>query len=756
MATPSTAPPHTTSKPTPRPAASALTPAASSPPRSVPSPAYHSKVGKSPHKPRSTAHTPLGGGTNAHTPTPSGLFHADSSPAVDGSQGLSARGRAGTLGAKSIAGGGVSEEATPAALSGLGLGLGPAGSGSSGAHGPSAALLALGLRDARDAEEQYAQRARGVLATLGTRWGRVCQDNVGRCVKRVGDLECLWEDGSRPPDANGNKPRTLSIAGSEILVEIEWSGDEVKSVALSFPKATGDAVHDENGSRILLRDLTGWSSDGGYVPLDRFVANLERLARTDRLGRDKVSCFEALEGIYASLKKLWDYELEQEKDGKGLAEVEVLCSKSGRPSKHPTEALGPRVDYWLERRLLLQGNPNFDSPGAKDQRAKCWTLQIGCEAFDASQYPPIRVSTAWIGDEVRATVPAEEAFAPGATFINWHEPAASFIPVALDGSDPMALDIPSHILPDVRFVAKLDPPLTLPLKTAIEIFAHVGQPLPQDAMDTATLASLLFPGNAQAPDALQRVKDPHLYFTRTVPSFSKATRQTSRYMFRVLNPPDLWAKTITEIPFSHPRQLVEVLPTLRQWAFFTRLLQRSVLDEELDESIAIEKKEDSATNGEEHRGKATAGGPQRYESSWSPPSDTESEGEIEHSSFPTCRRKSSAKAKAMIDISFTCPPLTQRIDVDLVVPLPSEANAAKASFHILPNAEVEASNAQGLSFANRDVRVKLEGGGPSDSMDVDFSWDEQGARTSERLGKVLTISEDLGALVEWMRRRQET
>ncbi|KAG7133382.1 hypothetical protein HYQ45_008402 [Verticillium longisporum] len=37
----------------------------------------------------------------------------------------------------------------------------------------------------------------------------------------------------------------------------------------------------------------------------------------------------------------------------------------------------------------------------------------------------------------------------------------------------------------------------------------------------------------------------------------------------------VYGQTISELPFSHPRQLVAMLPTLRQYAFISRLLARS-------------------------------------------------------------------------------------------------------------------------------------------------------------------------------------
>ena len=744
MAMPSTAVQNATPKHTPRSGTSGLTPgAASSPPRSVPSPAHHPKIGRSPHKSRSAAHTPLAAGAAAHTPTPSSFPHAlDSSPAVDGSS-LGPRGRAGTLGAKSTAGG--SEAATPAALSGLGLGLGvPTGSVS----GVSAGLLDIGLRGPHDAEEQYAARAREALAALGTRWGRVCQENVARCVKRLGDLECLWEDGAGPPDAQGAKPRTLSIAGHEILLEIEWTGDMVKNVALSFPKATGDAANCTDGAAILLKDLTVGPIPGGYVALDLFAANLERLAQTDRLGREKVSCFEALEGIYVSLRKLWDYELEQEDEGKKAAEVAVLCGKSGRPSKHRLEALGPRIDYWLARRSLIRNLHDVEGTDVKKpQQPTRWALQIGCEAFNANEYAPLRISSAWIADEVTAKAPPEDTVNAGPSYIKWQEPPPSFTPISLDGPDAMALDI-TQMQPNVRFVARLEPSIILPLKVVLEIYNLVGLTLPNEAMDTTTLIPLLFPNHPTDPKVKPGSKDPCLMFIRPVTSYSKSGSETHCYGLRLLNPLDLWARPLTEIPFSHPRQLVEILPYLRQWAFFTSLLQRSVQAAEVTASASSMPSPSPMTNGHSRqaRDEKARNGPRRRGRSWSPPSDTDSEDEADNAPPEPHRAESQSKGMdGTIDITFSCPPLAQRIDLEFTASFASRAQPAQALFRIMPNAEIETVSVEGFSL----------GGEGSGKPEVQAPLDKKPSRTEGALAKVLQVSEDLGVLAEWIARRQE-
>ena len=579
----------------------------------------------------------------------------------------------------------------------------------------------------------------------------MCPDNVARAVKRVGTgLECLWEDGTGPPDARGNLLRTLSVAGREILIEIEWRGEMVTDVILSFTKASGDAVRDDSGSRILLRDLVGSPQDhGNYVPMDRFVANLERLARVDRLGRDKVSCFDALDGVYVSLRRLYDYELKQT-EGKSVSpDVSVLCSRSGRPAKNSREALGVGLDYWLERRLLVKEPLELDGVEATGHHPRQWSLRFSCEAFEAAQYPPIRVSTSWISDEVVRTVAAEEALMAGATFIDWQEPNPTFLPAPLATTDATDINLAATVLPNVRFVATLDPPLVVPLKTAFEIASHVGQPLPQDAIDTTTFISLLLDGNSgSATHPGSTGKDLGLSFTRAIQSYMGEERQTGLYSIQLLNPPDAWARSISEIPFSHPRQMAEILPYLRQWAFFGDVLKRSISFRESEEKKTIRSEAAPPANGKALRHRAQVAPNDNFRRrrglSWSPPSDTDSDGD--NDGMPT-ESSGRSDVNANLTIAFAFPPLSQQIEIEFSLDVPSEERNARLLVKIGPNAEIEVDEVEerpGSKPVSASINAQMAGA------------DVSSARLTKKdaLLKVLRISEDLGVVAEWIRRRR--
>ncbi|KAL9111599.1 MAG: hypothetical protein Q9187_007908, partial [Circinaria calcarea] len=617
MSTPSStphshpAPPH--SKPTPRPTNQGLTPnsvSASSPPasgpRSVPSPAYlnapststASRGGKSPYKAPATG-TP---GLTGLAGTPVGL--PTSSPVAGGVLG-DGRGRGGRSGTGSELGLGGG---TPG-VSGLGgLGIASLGDGLGGGqmgHGRGVAGVAgLGLLDAtslgglgiRDNEQERQRRLAGIVNLLGTKWGRVSQEGVERCARRLG-LERLWEYGGSYA-VSGEKSGTLSIAGDGLLVEVEFVGEAVKGVVLSLPgSGEGVARSTGGGAEILRKDLSG-EGKLGYTYLDAFAENLAGLARLDQLGKEGVSCFDAIEGVYGSLCRLYEWEMEKTRQDEMERERivrEVQCKQSGRPRMHADGKIGLRLDYWMERRLIPSrkrkaDEMEIDEPTKQDdiepdEKSRVWSALIDCEASPAALYPSIRVSDAWVSQSVGKTMSIdEELFASNDRLIDWLDPPPTFVNQQDPQGDAMNIDsatlLPTR-LPNIRFAARLHPPVIVPLQTAIQIYSSVGAPLMQDSIQSTTYTSLLFPtaNSSQPPPGPTTPYSANstLHFSKIIHSFSAedSTPIPHHHDYTLFTPHHDWARTISEIPFEHPRQLTLLLPILRQWALLGSILQRT-------------------------------------------------------------------------------------------------------------------------------------------------------------------------------------
>jgi len=200
--------------------------------------------------------------------------------------------------------------------------------------------------------------------------GRLSEAGMERLARRVG-LECLWEGGM----GSGGSTRTLIIAGSALALDIDFANNIVKKVSLSFPESPEIVTrHTEKAGNILLRDLQFQPNESPLTKiLDRFAANLERLAQLDKLSViPGLNCHEAIAGIYESLEKLHKWEVERlreggemvERDGDELEKM-AMCTKSGKPVMHMRDRLGLSLDYWQEKRRV-----------ATKKEEKTWSLLV--------------------------------------------------------------------------------------------------------------------------------------------------------------------------------------------------------------------------------------------------------------------------------------------------------------------------------------------------------------------------------------------
>ena len=462
---------------------------------------------------------------------------------------------------------------------GLGLGFTPRGTGytpvamqMTGSSGGINGILA-----AQDQEDERKRRIEAIAATVAGRWGFVSQEGVERCAKRLG-LDALWEDGM------GGGKRMLTVAGTAMLLEVEFEADDVMGCVLSFPGSGGDVGgRAAGGAEVLRRNLKG----EGYVRLEGFVENMEILGRMDRLGGEKISCFDATGGLFKSLDRLWRWEAEREKQqGKTAEETEVMCRRSGRPRMHTRGRVGLALQYWMERRLVLEDQEkkademDVDDKEASevDDEADIWSAIIECESSSAELYPSIRVSDAWVSEAVEKPTPAESNNIPGNDpSIDWQDPPPTLLAADEQGdsavtateSNPPQQPKP----PDVRFVARFEPPVVVPLQTALQVHNSVGSPISQEMILSTTYESLLFAGNAvqTPPPAEPRTME------KTVTSYDSATNTSTSHVhkYSLFAQQQDWARAITHLPFSHPRQIVAVLPILRQWALTGSILRRA-------------------------------------------------------------------------------------------------------------------------------------------------------------------------------------
>lgn len=646
--------------------------------------------------------------------------------------------------------------------SGLGMGINFSPAGLGGSQLNAAQILdGLGVSGLvpQDGEEERQRRIHAIVHALGGRWGRVGRESVERCARRLG-LECLWE-----PDEKEARS-TLSIAGNDLLVDVEWEEERVRGVVLSFPGAREEAERSAAvGAEVLRRDLVGPDQMGnmGYVGLGAFSENLGRLAGMDVLGREGVSCFEAVEGLKTALERLWVWEsgrVREEKQenadkDKEAIENEVMYSRSGRPTMHGNGKIGLRLEYWRDRRLVPTRKRKADEMDIEDRSQPAdsssgedvptiHSLLIGCEACPASLYPSIRISDAWVSETVEKNVTLEEnLFATDPSPIDWQDPPPTFKATPDSGQDAMILDsqIPSpDRLPNIRFVAHLDPPVTVPLQKAMEISTMLGSPLTQESIQFTPYLGLLVPEKAGRGVEEVLLRNYAERFERTVRAWDGDGVVTEcKHRYSVLTSPQDWARTITEIPFSHPRQLVMILPLLRQWAFLGRLLRRTLgLDEAASAPAPAPPTSAKPNNNRaatrNARKRAAPRKVDRTRRPLTPPSDTDSDAD----SAPSNRTHASPIRPLDLSLSLAAP-----VNPALTIEIPHATRGSRTvTFHIGPNAgiAVEENETPGSST------VMGDGGGEGN---LDDGGEGRRRKELERLGRVLAVGEDLGVVAEW-------
>jgi len=375
---------------------------------------------------------------------------------------------------------------------------------------------------------------------------------------------------------SGGSTRTLIIAGSALALDIDFANNVVKTVSLSFPESPEIVTrHTDKAGAILLRDLEFLPTESPLTKmLDRFAANLERLAQLDKLSViPGLNCHEAIAGIYESLEKLHLWEVERLREGGEMIEKDgdeiertAMCTKSGKPVMHTRDRLGLSLDYWQEKRRI----------GGKASE-KTWSILVDCAPSPALGYLPIRVSENWLSANIqKADPPAEDLLlAPEhGPILDWLEPENTLLP-STDPPKPDAMEgveqATGQKYPDIMFVAKFDPPVIVPYSLAAQIHHSTNATI--DVFQTSTFDGLMFPrGPDDKIDSESRVISREV----EVPIFTKDGGKTTH-----THQPKLWiakvdyGRSLMELPFSHPRQLVEMLPALRQYAFLSTLLGKS-------------------------------------------------------------------------------------------------------------------------------------------------------------------------------------
>lgn len=405
--------------------------------------------------------------------------------------------------------------------------------------------------------------------------GKLSEAGIDRLAKRIG-LDTQWMSVSRTQ-------KNLIIAGSLMVIEITFStlskSVAVEEVTLSMSSLDIVEKHMPKAGDILLRDLQIGPSESPLTKsLDKLAANLERLAALDKLSiTPGFNCYEAIAGIYESVERLHKWEISRLKEQEDMAGRDedyisrtALCRKSGRPVMHARGRVGMSLDYWQEK----HGIPVKDCKG---EERKIWTLLVECGPPPPLAYLPARMSEKWISEGIKKENPAAEDLflgPDGHTPLDWLEPDNTLLPSTdPPKSDAMDLDQTSHPkYPEVVFVAKFEPPLVVTYHAAAQIYHQINTQMVE--YQTATFDGLTFP---QDPGEKAEMGEARTVKQQTaVPVYSKDGEKSIHIHKNTLFFDKIeYGFNLTELPFSHPRQLVEMLPTIRQYSLLHSILDKS-------------------------------------------------------------------------------------------------------------------------------------------------------------------------------------
>jgi hypothetical protein len=386
--------------------------------------------------------------------------------------------------------------------------------------------------------------------------------------------------------------RTLIIAGTGFSLDIDFTNNAVTKVSLSFPESPEIVTkHARKAGEVLLQDLQIGPAESSLTKmLDRFAVNLERLAALDKLSvLPSLNCHEAIAGIYESLNRLYEWEVARLKGEDAMSgrssdyiRKTALCNKSGRPVMNARGNVGFCLDYWQEKHLVTK-KPNINTPSTDESdEPRTWSLIIECAQSPAIVYPSVRVSENWISADIKKANPTADDLLMATTnlVLDWQDPDNILLPAPepkvdgpLEGMDH-DMNTTNTKMPDVMFIAKFNPPLVVLYSVAGQIYNSTGATL--DFYQPSTFDGLLFPPKPEEKHEADMPYHRRIERCQPVMVMDKDGGRVLKNHKNILTIQKLeYGRVITELPFSHPRQLVDLLPIFRQYACLTSILDKA-------------------------------------------------------------------------------------------------------------------------------------------------------------------------------------
>jgi hypothetical protein len=257
----------------------------------------------------------------------------------------------------------------------------------------------------------------------------------------------------------------------------------------------------------------------------------------------------------------------------------------------------------------------------------------------------------------------------------------------------------------------------------MQLYQSVGiEERPEDFRPTTFVGLALRPGEID-PGMMGHADSTHeIRSSRTVLALdSEGKEKDGKHAMSLYLPRIEYSRTLESLPFSHPKQLVEMLPTLRQYAFTTSLLRDSFFEK-----------------------------PQKPNTS-------------HLMSPPTAPPVAKDKDALQIDVNLTYTPPAPRLTcyIPRRPSTPNHPDPASVSSVSDLLSNLLSDNNNDASHAPLNITLDIHANGElivreqnvvhvGSEMDMDKA--EQGEQRVKRLGKALDVCGDLGVWGEWLRR----
>ncbi|KAI1609033.1 mediator of RNA polymerase II transcription subunit 1-domain-containing protein [Exophiala viscosa] len=399
----------------------------------------------------------------------------------------------------------------------------------------------------------------------------VTREGVERTAQLHG-FDTAWDDDN------------LTIAGIAVELEVMFDSidrDHVKDVSLKLNAPDSEEPQLlEQGTDILKQNLEPSITVKGipqWKGLDTFQSNLQYLSQLDRI-EGGVPCFQAINSLYNAFQKIWTAEKERF-NGRSVQQ-RLRRGAIGRPALDQEQRLGLSVDYWVGGQAMQQ--EAVGPPGGEQMH----TARFFCDPGT----PSTVLTKEWISDRVLIeNIQAEGDASNETPQPDWKDPANDANEFEKAGSDEPAMErtgeISSNVL-NMHFACSLSPTVYVPINVAATLNVEMAMFEMNQELAITSQMILQEHFNASKVGGAKTVSEER--WLRCLPAPMEGDplryRRHSYALHSAQHAAALWCYPVTQLSFNHPRHFAAAIPILRQYALVWSLLRSLVNYGEIEPS----------------------------------------------------------------------------------------------------------------------------------------------------------------------------